>query len=172
MSATGCSSIPEARRRDQGQARDIVGLHRRHLGGDHAAHGVADEDRVLQAERVDHVPGVEREIQHVADFGRLLAVAVAGQQRRVDVILCGQRLEERVVGGKPAGAVQEDERRDPCRPRSSGPARGGVLMVLSSMARASSCLDRQRRAASARAGSDARLDALVDRLAPEASSLA
>ena len=101
---------PKARRADQTESRNVIVRDGRHLGRDHAAHRMADQDRVLQAECLDHVPGVEREVEHVANLAALLAVAVAGQQRRIDMVLRGQLGEERIGRRRTACAMQEHER--------------------------------------------------------------
>jgi DNA-binding beta-propeller fold protein YncE len=102
---------PQARGADEAEPRHVIGRDRRHLGCDHAAHRVAGEDRVLETERFDHVPGVKREVEHVADLETFLAVAIARQQRRVEVILRRELFEERVGRRRSARAVQEDKRR-------------------------------------------------------------
>jgi hypothetical protein len=39
---------------------------------------MADEDGLLQAQRIDHVPIVEREIEHVAQLVAFFGIAIAG----------------------------------------------------------------------------------------------
>ena len=86
MSGIGCSSIQRPAAPTSTSLRDVAGREARHLGGDHAAHRVADEVRLLQAERVDDVPAVQGEVEHVLEqllAGRL-AVARPARGRRRD----------------------------------------------------------------------------------------
>ena len=90
--------------------RDVVRRNRGHLGRHHAAHGMADKDRVLQLQRIDDVPGVQREVEHVAQDAAFLRVAIARQQRRIDVEFLREFRQQRIVRHDAAGAVQEHKR--------------------------------------------------------------
>jgi len=81
-----------------------------HLGRDHAAHRVADDDGVLEFQRVGDIPMMQREIEHVAQLGAFLAVAIAGHQRRIDVIFFRERVREWILAGDAARCVQEEQR--------------------------------------------------------------
>src|SRR5690348_16239777 len=71
---------------------------------------MADENRILQTKGFDHVPVVEREVEHIADGVTLLAVAVAGKERRIEVILSRELGEEGIDRRRAARTMQEDER--------------------------------------------------------------
>jgi hypothetical protein len=108
-SGIGCASSqrPTGEQREPAEAPVVQA---RHLGRDHAAHRVADEVRLFQAERLDHVPAVQREVEHVLQqlFARLLAEA--RPDRREDVEALGQLREQRLLRQQAARAVQEHER--------------------------------------------------------------
>src|SRR5439155_15586205 len=67
----GVLVVPEPEGVDEDKRRYPPRADGGHLGGDHAAHRVADEDGAVDAEGVDDVPPVEREVEHVLE--RLLA---------------------------------------------------------------------------------------------------
>ena len=68
---------PQSGRRDQPKPLDIVRRHCRHLGGNHAAHRVADQIGARQPERLDHVERVQCDRQHVGQ-----GVATLGIDRK------------------------------------------------------------------------------------------
>jgi hypothetical protein len=97
-------------RRLEGLAVQVVRRDRGHLGGDHAAHRVADQVRAGEAERSHHVPAVQGEVEHVLQ--QLLAggLAVARELGGEDVVARGELVEERVVREEAARAVEEHHR--------------------------------------------------------------
>ena len=60
-----------------------------HFGGDHPAQGVARQDRILQAQQIDQVGCVQGEVEHVAQLAALLGLAIAREERRIEVIALG-----------------------------------------------------------------------------------
>ena len=100
---------PQAGRRQQAELRDLGMGDRRHLGGDHAAHRMADEDGLPEPERLQHVERVQGEVEHVAQPVLAARLAVARQQRRDDVILGGEGREQRIARHVAAGAMQKEE---------------------------------------------------------------
>ena len=102
---------PQAGRRNQRQARNVMRRNRCHLGRDHPAHGMSDKQRVFQPKRIDDIPGVQGEIEHIANLATLLRVAIARKKRCIDAILLRESREERIVRQDSTGAVQKYERR-------------------------------------------------------------
>ena len=72
---------------------------------------MADQDRPIQPEGVDHIEHMQGDAEHVAQALRTFRIGVARQQRREHMPAPGESREKRVVLGQPAGAVQKDERR-------------------------------------------------------------
>ena len=134
ISGIGCSSSHKPAGADQRQAGDVVRREGRHLARDHAAHGDGRPGSGPSGPALDHVPGVQREVEHVAQLAAFLAVAIAGQQRRIDVEALGQRVQEtdpsiavrRRRAGRPAAG--------PSRLRNSGPGRAWSGRFSSSIA--------------------------------------
>ena len=97
---------PQAGRRKQAELRHLGAGDRRHLGRDHAAHGMADDDRLPELKGLQHVQAMQGDVEHVAQPLLALRPAVARQQGRYDPVLARQRCDQRIVGHEPTGAVQ------------------------------------------------------------------
>ncbi len=102
---------PEPEGRQQREPVDRPVREAGHLGGDHPAHRVADEVRALDAKRLDDVPAVEREVEHVLEALLAALLAEARPNRREDPEALGQRVEQRLLGQQAARAVQVEKRR-------------------------------------------------------------
>ena len=102
---------PQPGRCNQGQTRNVVRRNGRHFARNHSAHREARQNRVLQAKPLHHVPGVQREIQHVAQLGAFFAIAIARHQRCVHVKFLRQPVQETELHIESAGAVQKHQRR-------------------------------------------------------------
>jgi tetratricopeptide (TPR) repeat protein len=106
----GMGIQPEAGRSNEGQPRNIVRSDRGHFARDHSAHRESNQNRVFHAERLDYVPGVQGEIEHVAQIRALFAIAVARHERREDMKAGAESIQESEVGIHAASAVQEHQR--------------------------------------------------------------
>jgi hypothetical protein len=113
----GMLVVPETEGRDEHQAGDPAGTDGGHLGRDHPAHRVSNENGRVDTEGVDHVPAVKREVEHVLEQVLTRRVAVTGQLGR-EHMMTGRRehLEEPVVVDQAGRSVEEHDRRTVVRP--------------------------------------------------------
>src|SRR5262249_12032840 len=79
--------------------------------GDPPAHRMPDEMRLPETQGGDHVPAVEREVEHVLEQVLSRRLAVARQLGSEHVIAARELIEEGVLIEETAGAMQEDQRR-------------------------------------------------------------
>src|SRR5665213_3308471 len=71
---------------------------------------MANQTRVFQVQRLDNISRVQGEIEHIANFGTFLAVAIAGKQRRIEVIFLRKLFQKRIARQHAARAVQKYHR--------------------------------------------------------------
>jgi hypothetical protein len=101
---------PQPGRRDQAEALNLARRHRRHLGRNHSAQRMAHEDRPIEPECLQHVERMQGNVEHLAQALGPFGIAVARQERRIQMPAPGECREKRVVLSDPAGPVQEDQR--------------------------------------------------------------
>src|SRR6516162_9564176 len=71
---------------------------------------MADKDRPIEPEGIDHVECMQGDGEHVAQTVSTLGIAVARQQWREHPPAARERREKRAVFGQSAGAVEKNQR--------------------------------------------------------------
>src|SRR5690242_3955495 len=71
---------------------------------------MSDQDRALEPEGIDHIEGMQGDIEHVAEALRTLGITITWEERREHMPMLGQSGKERAVLDEAAGPVQENQR--------------------------------------------------------------
>ena len=109
--ARGHALDADAGRGDERQALGAAPIANEDLGGDPAAERMADDVDVAQLERLEEIEIEHRHVGDVADQRRIVRGAEARMLGYQQLVLLGQRIEERQPLRIAVGAVQEEQRR-------------------------------------------------------------
>ncbi len=102
---------PQPERRDEDEPCHAAGNVRRQLRRDHGAIGMADERDAVEADRLEHIVVMQREVVHIADIVELVDIVETGRDRRDHAVAPGELADHRIVLAYAVRSMQPHERR-------------------------------------------------------------